>query len=167
MRSFREFLYTSHLTIHWIKVCNGKVENSHKQDDREFYSQFTGAVLPELRKAAIAYDYRWNYSRRVRSLQKRTPNQVIHQSYANTLFYLNALRKKYRKDEKPFLKLLSTGDLVHQVEIKKEKKTKKNLIRQPISSVSKVERSKLGNSKRKVLFSRGRQKPVTKSFRVI
>ena len=110
------------------KELNGKVQNSHKQDDREFYSQFKGTSFGELKQSTKLYEYRWNHSRRVRSLQKRTPEEVISQSYINTLFYLNTIKEKYTSNAKPFIKILSTGDLVHQFKIikpKKKNKTKK------------------------------------------
>lgn len=106
------------------KELNGKVENSHKRDDREFYSQFQGRTFDEIKRATKAYEFRWNNSRRVRSLDRKKPQEVVEWSYVRTLFYLQTIQELCQPNKKPFLRLLDSGDLVHQIKMTKPKKNK-------------------------------------------
>lgn len=60
-----------------VKELNGKVENTHKQDDREFFSQGTYKTYEALALNTKGYGERWNSQRKTRALGSRTPNQVL------------------------------------------------------------------------------------------
>ena len=60
-----------------VKELNGKVENTHKQDDREFFSQGTYKTYEALALNTKGYSERWNAQRATRALGSRTPNQVL------------------------------------------------------------------------------------------
>ncbi len=52
---------TKHGVVHrlippGVKELNGKVENTHKQDDREFFSQARATTYLELKRFTIAYN---------------------------------------------------------------------------------------------------------------
>jgi transposase InsO family protein len=60
------------------KELNGKVENTHKWDDREHFSQTRPESLLELQELTIKYNTRWNKRRATKALGWRTPNHVIY-----------------------------------------------------------------------------------------
>jgi transposase InsO family protein len=64
------------------KEINGKVENSHRQDDRELYSQIRVTSLENLQQDATRYQYHWNFERKTKALEWRTPSQAVYQSMA-------------------------------------------------------------------------------------
>ena len=59
------------------KEINGKVENTHKQDDREFYSQSTALTYESLCQAALVHEYQWNTERRTKALQWKTVEETL------------------------------------------------------------------------------------------
>jgi transposase len=65
-----------------VKELNGKVENTHGFDDREFYSQAKGFKTYEsLERNVRGWNERWNGIRHTKKLGWRTPNQVIENAY--------------------------------------------------------------------------------------
>ena len=75
-----------------VKELNGKVENTHGFDDREFYSRYVLSFknYESLERNMRSWNERWNGSRHTASLGWRTPNEVIVQSYVGYLvFWLN------------------------------------------------------------------------------
>lgn len=70
------------------KEINGKVENSHKFDDEEFYSQNTFKTFTELQTRIYAYNDRWNNRRPTKSLGWKTPGRLVME-YQMTLFILD------------------------------------------------------------------------------
>jgi len=59
------------------KELNGKVENTHKQDDREFYSQNYPKDLFDLQARAKNHNRKWNELRRTKVLGWRSPNETL------------------------------------------------------------------------------------------
>ena len=73
-----------------VKELNGKVENTHGFDDREFYSQNpTGFKNYEaLERNLRGWNQRWNASRHTAKLNWRTPNEVLECAYVGYLVFL-------------------------------------------------------------------------------
>lgn len=77
------------------KELNGKVENTHKQDDREFYSQSFPQNLSHLQVLSVVYEERWNSIRKTKALGWKTPYEAIYEAYVRVLAwwgYLGLLR---------------------------------------------------------------------------
>ena len=73
-----------------VKELNGKVENTHGFDDREFYSQNTFKNFASLERNMRGWNERWNGSRHTKKLKWRTPNEVVEAAYVGYLvFWLN------------------------------------------------------------------------------
>jgi transposase len=71
-----------------VKELNGKVENTHGFDDREFYSQAKGFKnYVALERNMRGWNERWNGLRHTRKLGWRTPNQVIENAYVGYLVF--------------------------------------------------------------------------------
>lgn len=66
------------------KELNGKVENTHKQDDREFYSQIQPQNLNHLQALSLVYEKRWNEQRKTRALGRKTPNESLWDGLVRT-----------------------------------------------------------------------------------
>jgi transposase InsO family protein len=64
-----------------VKELNGKVENTHKQDDREFFSQINPTCLGELQALSQRYEWIWNHERRTKALHWKSPMEVIYMAY--------------------------------------------------------------------------------------
>ncbi len=73
------------------KEINGKVENTHKWDDREFFSQISVNTLEELQVATREWNQRWNDERPTKALGWLTPNETIRQAGVRALAYLKLL----------------------------------------------------------------------------
>jgi len=77
------------------KELNGKVENTHKQDDREFYAGSKYGNFETLAKAMRGYNGRWNEIRATKSLGWKTPNQAVEAAYVRVLAaYLHLQKPK-------------------------------------------------------------------------
>lgn len=63
------------------KEINGKVENTHKQDDREFFSQINPTCLGELQALSQRYEWIWNHERRTKALGWLSPMEVVYRAY--------------------------------------------------------------------------------------
>ncbi len=71
-----------------VKELNGKVENTHGFDDREFYSQAKGFnTYASLERNVRGWNERWNGLRHTAKLGWRTPNQVIEAAYVGYLVF--------------------------------------------------------------------------------
>ena len=77
------------------KELNGKVENTHKFDDREFFSQIQCLNLTSLRMQTDLYNNRWNEKRKTKTLGWKTPWEVILESYVRSIAYLLVLGERY------------------------------------------------------------------------
>ena len=81
---------TKHKVVHKLipigqKELNGKVENTHKQDDRELFSQTKARTYKQLRLFTLAYNDRWNSRRKTKALKWMTPNEALEASLVLTL----------------------------------------------------------------------------------
>lgn len=70
------------------KELNGKVENTHKQDDREFYSFYELKDLPRLQAAMVNYNNRWNSLRATEALGWKTPDEIVDLSFVRAMVFL-------------------------------------------------------------------------------
>jgi len=74
------------------KEINGKVENTHRFDDRELFSQNLHIQsFDELDMATLTYNERWNNQRATKTLGWQTPNEVINQSYVRAYVFLKVI----------------------------------------------------------------------------
>lgn len=68
-----------------VKELNGKVENTHKQDDREFFAVNDFKSFESIEFGTRSYNERWNNTRATKALGFRTPNEVVQESYVRAL----------------------------------------------------------------------------------
>ena len=68
-----------------VKELNGKVENTHKQDDREFFALGNFLTYEALDLNSRGYNDRWNNQRATRALGKKTPMTVIGEACVKAL----------------------------------------------------------------------------------
>jgi hypothetical protein len=94
------------------KEINGKVENTHKFDDREFYSQIEVHNLIELQLATIEHNRVWNDERATKTLGWKTPIEVVHKAYVRAIAYLKLMLPRSAWQTKPIHTLpLSYSDV--------------------------------------------------------
>jgi transposase InsO family protein len=82
------------------KEINGKVENTHKWDDREFFSQIEVHTIDELQVETKDWNRRWNEERATKTLGWLTPNETLVQACVRSIAYLQLSLKK-AADEVP------------------------------------------------------------------
>ena len=70
------------------KELNGKVENTHKQDDREFYAGFEPRSFEQLESAMRGWSGRWNSLRRTKALGWKTPDESLEAACVRALAWL-------------------------------------------------------------------------------
>lgn len=68
-----------------VKELNGKVENTHKQDDREFFAMNSFKNFESIERSTRGYNDRWNSQRSTKALGYRTPIEVVLESYVRAL----------------------------------------------------------------------------------
>lgn len=73
------------------KELNGKVENTHKQDDREFFSQTNPQHLEHLQLLSLAYEERWNRVRKTKAIGWKTPEESLRDAYIAVLAWFKLL----------------------------------------------------------------------------
>lgn len=76
-----------------VKELNGKVENTHKQDDREFFAKGPYRDLGHIQASSRGYNLRWNQTRRTKALRFKSPNEVIELACVRALVYLKMMSK--------------------------------------------------------------------------
>jgi hypothetical protein len=92
------------------KELNGKVENTHKQDDREFYAKDEALSFEKLEKQMRSYNERWNWLRATKALGWFTPDQCIDRSYVRAAAYLIHMRDLYGQKNAPSLVQHNSND---------------------------------------------------------
>ena len=102
-----------------VKELNGKVENTHKQDDREFFAKGPYKNLEQIKKYSLAYNERWNEFRRTKRLGFKSPNEVIVEAYARAMAYLQMFRTEKNKG---FHQLDIEGNMVLRIQEPKPRK---------------------------------------------
>ena len=93
------------------KELNGKVENTHKFDDREFFSQVHCLTLDALKLHSLAYNERWNERRATKALGWQTPSEVIWESYVRAYAYLRLMSEKFPPKQISIIRLTPHGNL--------------------------------------------------------
>ena len=68
-----------------VKELNGKVENTHKQDDREFFAMNYFTNYKSIETSTKGYSDRWNEQRATKVLGYKTPNEVVQEAYVKAL----------------------------------------------------------------------------------
>jgi hypothetical protein len=86
-----------------VKELNGKVENTHKQDDREFFAKGPYRDLRHIQVCSRGYNQRWNERRATKALKWQTPEETVASAYVRALAYHQALNVKSLDDLKPTL----------------------------------------------------------------
>ena len=81
------------------KEINGKVENTHRFDDLEFYSQINPVNFEDLKECLRDFNYRWNNERATKTLGWLTPTETVRSAYVKALAFINILKEKYGKEE--------------------------------------------------------------------
>ena len=74
-----------------VKELNGKVENTDKQDDREFFAKGPYRDLKHIQVCSLGYNLRWNQSRATKALGWITPLKTIELAYVRSIVYLRML----------------------------------------------------------------------------
>lgn len=108
------------------KEINGKVENTHKQDDREFYSGVLCVNFESLRRSTEGYNLRWNETRRTKTLGRLTPSEVVKQAYVRVIAWILILQKQ--PENRSLVRLDSDGNShlpINETKIKNKKKPKR------------------------------------------
>lgn len=115
------------------KELNGKVENTHKFDDREFYSQIEVYTFTELQQATIEWNRRWNDERPTKTLGWKTPNEVLYEACVRAYAYLKLLLPPLAWQQVKRVKKLSIGTATiyapraELIQVKQKLKTPKKL----------------------------------------
>ncbi|MGZ3732797.1 MAG: DDE-type integrase/transposase/recombinase [Parachlamydiaceae bacterium] len=111
-----------------VKELNGKVENTHKQDDREFFAMNVFTTFESLELSSKGYSQRWNEQRATRALGRKTPSQVLEEAYVRVL----ALFAFIQNDKnKAVYNLDSKGNAVMTIPKPKKPEQNKNRTRKP------------------------------------
>ena len=81
-----------------VKELNGKVENTHGFDDREFYSRYKNGFenYESLERNMRGWNEYWNSSRHTKKLGWRTPNEVLENAYV--CYFVFWLKWRVRTD---------------------------------------------------------------------
>ena len=111
------------------KELNGKVENTHKQDDREFYAGKQAISFENLERDMRGYNGRWNEVRATKALGWKTPNQSILTAIIRAIVYLRLVIEKYTPDQKPVYNIDPNGNAVMLVPRRSPKPKKKRKIK--------------------------------------
>lgn len=81
------------------KEINGKVENTHKFDDREYFSQIHCLSFTALEMQTRLYNDRWNEQRKTKTLGWKTPWQVVLESYVRAMAYVTCMHQRFNPSE--------------------------------------------------------------------
>jgi hypothetical protein len=76
------------------KELNGKVENTHKQDDREHFARIQPKTLRAIAALTCLYNDRWNEHRKTKAPGWKTPNDVIVEAEIRMLTWLLMLKAR-------------------------------------------------------------------------
>jgi transposase InsO family protein len=83
------------------KELNGKVENTHKQDDREFYAKGEAKSFEQLEKQMRSYNERWNMLRATKALGWLTPDQCVERANVRATALLIHMHELHGRKEEP------------------------------------------------------------------
>ena len=108
------------------KEINGKVERSHRSDDREFFSQGEPAkTLAEIRQRATAHNYYWNELRATKVLQWQTPMETLNLAEIRAYVFVRAHLKAFQCQPMEIIKTPG-GQIIRPRQEKIKKKRKPN-----------------------------------------
>jgi len=115
------------------KEINGKVENTHKQDDRSFYAKYDFNNFWVLEKYMRSWNQRWNDQRATKALGWRTPNEVLFVSCVSWVAQLIYFQEKHPENVSTMIKIDHQGNLLLSVPEPpnpptKEKVKEKNMV---------------------------------------
>ena len=98
------------------KEINGKVENTHRFDEMEFYQCYRFKTLEDLRHGVAWYNRRWNKRRHTKVLGWRTPEQVLKASYLKAVLYLSIVNPESLVPQRPTheKKVLANGYMIRK-----------------------------------------------------
>ena len=109
-----------------VKELNGKVENTHKFDDQEFFSQNIFFDLKDLQEKTLEHNTYWNEERATETLSWLTPSETVDKAYIRAVAWIKYLLRVYPR---PKMKTITTASGYIKAEksfkIPKLKKTKK------------------------------------------
>lgn len=112
------------------KELNGKVENTHKQDDREFYAKDKIKNFEALQQQMKSYNQRWNQIRATKALGWKTPIEAIESAAIRAIAFLIFMKEKYPTPIAPSYALNSNGDAFFSVP---KPRTRKKIKRKRVS----------------------------------
>lgn len=92
------------------KELNGKVENTHKQDDREFYAGMPAKSFENIERDMRGYNGRWNSLRATKALGWKTPDQCIELACVRAIVYLRLMAEKDVSVQQPVYRYDSEGN---------------------------------------------------------
>ena len=92
------------------KELNGKVENTHKQDDREFYARGESKSFENLELQMRSYNDRWNTQRATKALGWKTPMQCLELAAVRAAAYLGLMRDTHSPTVTPIYRVGAQGD---------------------------------------------------------
>ena len=93
------------------KELNGKVENTHRQDDREFYAKYYFNNFEQLEKYMLSWNERWNTQRATKALHWKTPEQVLLEACVSWVAHLLHFEKKCNRAAFSFVKIDREGNI--------------------------------------------------------
>lgn len=93
------------------KELQGKVENTHKQDDREFYAKYRFGNFWQLENYMRSWNERWNEQRATKALRWRTPNEVIFAAGVAWVAHLIYFQSRLPEGVTSMVKIDSEGNL--------------------------------------------------------
>ena len=94
------------------KELNGKVENTHKHDDREFYAKYEFTDFWVLEKYMRSRNERWNEQRATKALRWRTPDEVILASVVAWVAHLIHFQTRLPEGVPTVVKIDKQGNLL-------------------------------------------------------
>ena len=86
-----------------VKELNGKVENTHKQDDREFFAKGPYRDLKHVQQCSLGYNLHWNQTRRTKTLGFKSPLEVLELALIRALALHLVLKIKTFDELQPSL----------------------------------------------------------------
>jgi transposase InsO family protein len=107
------------------KELQGKVENTHKQDDRSFYAKYEFNDFWKLENAMRSWNDRWNEQRATKALGWKTPNEALVAATLSCVARMINLQKRLGIAPSEIIKADLTGNLVLQVPTTKPEKVSK------------------------------------------
>jgi transposase InsO family protein len=83
------------------KELNGKVENTHKYDDEEFFTQTQAMNFAQLENETKKHNTEWNEKRKTKTLGWRTPSELLEEVRATILTLLRCCLPDETIDNQP------------------------------------------------------------------